>query len=398
MGDLHTTYSGKKSAIFKLALVTGVLTLLSAGLYRFWMKTRLRRYYWSAVRPGGVPMEYIGDPWEKLLGFLFAVVILAFYIGVVNLLLMFFSFTFFSNNIVAYGLSFVGILPLIFFAQYRARRYVLARTRWRGIRFGLEPGAWGYTWRAALYWLLTLVSAGILWPLKAFKLEKYRIDRTFYGDQQMHQGGRWTMLLGAMKHVYIGGFASAALILVGTILEKPELFAICIISGGWLVFGLAYWRAHAFRRLTDTKTIGGVGLKSQARGGRVLGIYMGGYILTWLTVAAGMSVVLIVISIAFQVNFFGEYFELMNAIPSEAEGRANSVWVTTLIGLAVYFAGFLYWGAASHTFITLPMARHFAETLQVTNPTALTNINQRARDEFSEAEGFADALDVGAAL
>ena len=31
------------------------------------------------------PLEYVGDPVEKLLGFFIAVVILTFYIGIVNL-------------------------------------------------------------------------------------------------------------------------------------------------------------------------------------------------------------------------------------------------------------------------------------------------------------------------
>ena len=118
------------------------MTVLTLGIYRFWMKTRLRRWYWSAIRPGG-QLEYVGDPWEKLLGFLIAVLILAFYIGIVNLILMFLSFSLFQGNVAAYALSLVGVIPLWFYAQYRARRYVLARTRWRGLRFGLEPGAWG---------------------------------------------------------------------------------------------------------------------------------------------------------------------------------------------------------------------------------------------------------------
>ena len=48
----------------------------------------------------------------------------------------------------AYLLSFVGVLTLWFYAQQRARRYVLARSQWRGPRFGLEPGAWAYAGRA----------------------------------------------------------------------------------------------------------------------------------------------------------------------------------------------------------------------------------------------------------
>jgi hypothetical protein len=34
------------------------------------MKTRLRRWYWSSIRPDGLPLEYFGDPLEKLLGIL----------------------------------------------------------------------------------------------------------------------------------------------------------------------------------------------------------------------------------------------------------------------------------------------------------------------------------------
>ena len=143
-GILQTEYIGRRGRLFGLALCTGLMTVLTLGMYRFWMKTRLRRFYWSAIRPGGQPLEYVGEGLEKLLGFLIAVVFLAFYIGVVNLILMFLSFSLFQGNVAAYVLSFLGIIPILFFAQCRARRYILARTRWRGIRFGLEPGAWGY--------------------------------------------------------------------------------------------------------------------------------------------------------------------------------------------------------------------------------------------------------------
>ena len=81
-------------------------------MYRFWMKTRLRRWYWSSIRPGGHPLEYVGDPIEKLLGFCIAVVILAFYIGIVNLLLIFVSFSLFQGNGFAYLISFVGVIPI----------------------------------------------------------------------------------------------------------------------------------------------------------------------------------------------------------------------------------------------------------------------------------------------
>ena len=120
--DIGTEFAGRRGRLFWLALKTSALTVLSLGVYRFWMKTRLRRYYWSSIRPGGVPLEYAGEPLEKLLGFLIAVVFLAFYIGIVNLILMFASFAILHGNVAAYVLSFIGVIPILFYAQYRAPR------------------------------------------------------------------------------------------------------------------------------------------------------------------------------------------------------------------------------------------------------------------------------------
>ena len=128
-GDLSVDCAARRGPLFRLALWTGFLTVITLGFYRFWMKSRLRRWYWSSVRPGGLPLEYVGEPLEKLLGFLIAVALLAFYIGVVNLLLMFMSLSVFEGAAPAFLLSFAGVIPLWFYARYRARRYVLSRTR-----------------------------------------------------------------------------------------------------------------------------------------------------------------------------------------------------------------------------------------------------------------------------
>ena len=42
--------------------------------------------------------------------------------------------------------------------------------------------------------------------------------------------------------------------------------------------------------------------------------------------------------------------------------------------------------------------REYVKTLTIVNPEALDDIEQREGDDFVEAEGFADALDVGAAI
>ena len=48
-GDMAIEYRGEQGPLFKLGLKTSLLTLVTLGIYRFWAKTRLRKYFWSAT-------------------------------------------------------------------------------------------------------------------------------------------------------------------------------------------------------------------------------------------------------------------------------------------------------------------------------------------------------------
>ena len=163
-GKVAPKFDTDGPSLFWLALKTAILTVLTAGFYRFWMITRLRRHYWNAIRIQGDPLEYTGTGLEKILGFLVAIIILAVYLGLVNIGLTFLGMSFLSNDPLAMNISILAAMPLFFFAAYRARRYIMARTRWRGIRFGMDHGAWGYTGRALWYWFLTIITGGLLYP------------------------------------------------------------------------------------------------------------------------------------------------------------------------------------------------------------------------------------------
>ncbi len=382
-------FVGTRWRILWLALRTGVLTILTLGFYRFWMKTRLRRWYWSSVRVGRVPAEYVGDPLEKLLGFLIAVVFLAFYIGIVNLILMFLSFSLFQGNFAAYLLSFVGVIPLWFYASYRARRYVLARTRWRGIRFGLEPGAWGYAWRALLHWALTLLTLGLMWPRMTFWLEKYRTDRTWYGDLQLEQGGSWKMLFRPVLFIFPATLGLLAwFVALAEDYDVPlSLLPVLIVLLG---YGLADYKTRSFARLTSFKRAGDIRFDAQPRVWRVFWIYALGYGLAGFAASIFLipaSILLVVV--LGQAAELGVDFGVLEEIP-----RGFLVALGTL----TYFSLFLVWSALRHAFVTMPLWRHFAETLTVLDPDQLRQVAQRQRDDFEEAEGFAEALDVGAAI
>ena len=349
----------------------------------------MRRYYWSAIRPGGAPLEYVGDPLEKLLGFLIAVVFMAFYIGIVNLILMYFSFAFLNDNFAAYALSFLGLAPIIFFAQYRARRYILARTRWRGIRFGLEPGAWGYSWRSMLHWLFAICTLGLTWPMTTLWLEKYRVSRTYYGDLRFVQGGSKWMLFGAMRHVYYSLGLTVVVTAMTGFFENPAWLLFYLLSLPWLIYGWAYWRSESFKRMTETKGLGEMRFTAAPRPGRIIGIY-----------ALGGLVINVALSGVFMVIFFGVAIVFGTADFENIDPEAMDGFATALIPaiLAAYFLLIFITRAMIHAWITLPIAEHFAEVTQITDAQNIAQVVQRERDEFAEAEGFADALDVGAAI
>ena len=63
-----------------------------------------------------------------------------------------------------------------------------------------------------------------------------------------------------------------------------------------------------------------------------------------------------------------------------------------------YLGVFLMWSALSAVFITQPLLAHYATTLTIHQASELTTVRQREQDDFVEAEGFADALDVGGAF
>ena len=389
--ELSTEFVGQRGRLFRLAFVTGLLTVLTVGIYRFWMKTRLRRYYWSSIRPGGHPLEYVGDPLEKLLGFFIAVVVLAFYIGVVNLLLMFISFSLFDGNTVAYFASVAGVIPIWFYARYRARRYVLARTRWRGIRFGVDPGAWGYAWRALVHWAITILTLGLLWPRMTFWLEKYRWDRTWFGDRQFHQDGKWTMLFVGFLPVWLTAWTPVIFAWqYGA--DSETALGLIVLSLPLIGIASTWYLVRSFRLLTKSKSAREIGFRSKARTPRVLGIYLLGYTLTSVStgiIAVGVSALYLALAFAgAEARFSLDDIDILAAPETRLQ----------IVGFALYFLVFIAWGTFRHIFVTLPIWRHYAETLEVVDIASIHSIRQRDRDAHREAEGFAEALDLGAAI
>ncbi|WP_299723037.1 DUF898 family protein [uncultured Tateyamaria sp.] len=397
--QIQGQYFGKRGPLFRLYIVTALLTLVTLGIYRFWAKTRIRKYIWSATTGDGDSFEYTGTGLEKFLGFLVAIVILAIYLGIVQMALFFFGLNLFVDpqtqgqelaQIGAIYLTLLAVLPLMLFAQYRARRYKMARSRWRGIRFGMENGAWGFAARALGYYLLNAITLGLLNPLATFKLEKYMADRSWYGDAQFEQTGRWQDLYAGMKHVFI----ALAIMIVGGILGfatgSPLLAGIAIFVGYiWFLIGLLYYRVYAFNYLTGHKILDGqVTFEAKVETGRVAFIVIVGTIIIGVLMAVIFGVMGFVFASSMDV-FIGGGLSQPGAAPSALALVTSAV---------LYVLALLVAGGLSLVIITQPVIEHAVNNVYVHNADHLNTIQQRAADEGADAEGFADALDVGGAI
>jgi uncharacterized membrane protein YjgN (DUF898 family) len=130
-------YDGRGGDIAKIALWNGFLTLITFGIFRFWAKTRMRRYVWSRFSFDGDRVEYTGTGGELFKGFLVAFgLFLLFFIPLQIAIAMVGPVSWIAG---ALNVVYVVVTLLLFsMAPYFAQRYRLTRTRWRGIRGGLH--------------------------------------------------------------------------------------------------------------------------------------------------------------------------------------------------------------------------------------------------------------------
>jgi uncharacterized membrane protein YjgN (DUF898 family) len=202
----HVGFTGDNATYRRLVVRGALLELVTFGFYRFWLTTDIRRHLWSHTEVDGNAFEYTGRGKELLIGFLIAMAVL-------------------GPVFVAYfliGLEFERLkaftsLPLYLvlfafgqFAAYRARRYRLTRTVWRGVRFWMTGSGWSYAWRSMLWGLLLLPTLGLAYPWRMAALERFKLRHTLYGNLpgrfeatggQLFKQVWWIWLLGILPFV-----------------------------------------------------------------------------------------------------------------------------------------------------------------------------------------------------
>jgi uncharacterized membrane protein YjgN (DUF898 family) len=222
MADAPTTapfvHHGRLGQVLGMALFNGFLNMATLSWYRFWGNTQIRRLLWSHTTAWGEPFDYTGTGKELFLGFLLV-------FGVVLVPLMLAGI---GMEMLAEGnpdLALFGWIPVqvifLFLAGaglYRARRYRLSRTMWRGIRGGQDGSAWRYglMFLAAIF--LGFATLGWAWPWAEMWLQRYKLSNTTFGNRRFecHASARSTYKSFAIFWL-VGLALSAALIGLGAL-------------------------------------------------------------------------------------------------------------------------------------------------------------------------------------
>ena len=175
----HPVLTAPTGALFGLFYMNLLLTVVTLGVYRFWAKTRLRRFIWRHVTIGGQGFEYTGTGKELLIGFLKALLVLflpLFLIGALQLIV---------GPVWAgwiHIVQVVGVSLLYVIGAYAARRYRMSRTTWGGIRFRQTGSPWRYVLIYIKGGLLSALTLGLYSPWLRMRLTAYETINLHYGD------------------------------------------------------------------------------------------------------------------------------------------------------------------------------------------------------------------------
>ena len=361
---MPVAFSGDRGGFFHLVRRGAGLELVTLGFYRFWLVTDIRRHLWSNTEIDGDAAEYTGRGKELLIGFLVALAIL------VPVYLAYFLAGLEAERIQAFASIPLVAFFFLFgqFAIYRARRYRLTRTVWRGVRFWMSGSGWAYAGRAALWGVLMIFTLGLILPWREAALERYKMDNSYYGDLQGSFEGRgseffkrgWWLWLLTPVAIYVFPLA-------------PFVYgAFKAVEWRWWLSGIRF---------------GDVRLESTLGRSQLIGLYW--KVTGWIVVLA--------LAFAAYLALSAFLIASVSATPFD-KFFAPQAFLKSIPLLALAAIGYLAFVLAVNVVMRVYLMRDLwvrvlASTI-VHNIEAAANVSARGELANALGEGFADGLDV----
>lgn len=408
-------FTGVRRDFWRLIVRGAMLELVTLGFYRFWLATDMRRHFWSHTTVEGDAPEYTGTAMELFIGFLIALAIL------VPLNLAYFFLTLEMELWKAFA-----SIPLILFfylfyqfAMYRARRYRLTRTVWRGVRFWMKGSGWDYAWRAGLWTLATVFSLALALPWATASLERFKIRNSFYGDLPGRFEGAGSALFAkvwwlwlpflplvllAFGLVFVGLWAVADTQAVmnlftsgAAMVSGPQIAAVSTgyftLLSLWSVFGYAIYKAHEWRWWISGIRFGEVRFESKLRDVALVDLY-------WIVI--GWSWAIMIVLFVWIMLVFGLGYLLARAVGGTGPDaflaltqHAGAMALLVVVGVLGYLACALALGVVMRMYLRRDVWARVVASTVVYNLSAADNVVARGDTVNALGEGFTDGLDIG---
>ena len=391
-------FTGLRGLLFKLALKNAILTLLTLGIYRFWAKTWVRRYFWHNIRVRGEALEYTGLPSELLIGFLIALAILAPIFMSYEGAYFFLSNISETTGIVLGSAYFLTLLIFFQFAFYRMWRYRLSRTTWRGIHFGLVGSAWKYMGVSFGWLVVTILTLGLAYPW-------YRVARWRFRTRNMRFGSSCFDFNGSANHlfkIWIIVFAVPLILLVSSIIfnidivnqlfqaandqeyasaRKHEiismmeeavysLFVIPAVAVLMVPLLFVWYRVREMRYLIGTTNFLEASFQAPIKSPAII-----------FTVVLYLMPSIFLLGVILMASISAPHDTLLSTSGSAIGGAIFFLLLEPVLRLIILHFNF---------------TKHVCSVLEIKNPEAFDQTVQSAKEHPEYGEGFADALDVGA--
>jgi len=178
---LRVSFSGKGGEFFILLIKNFFLTLITLGVYNFWARVNVQRYFYMHTEIAGGRMGWHATGKERFIGFLKASVLLAIIIGLNTLLV---KISPFLGIILPIGI--ILLLPAVIVAMYRFR---MSRTSFNQVRFRFSGRPGNLTALTLKGGFLTVITFGIYAAWFSAQLRTYLYRHTMIGGSAFDYDG-----------------------------------------------------------------------------------------------------------------------------------------------------------------------------------------------------------------
>ncbi|WP_181919463.1 YjgN family protein [Alkalilimnicola ehrlichii] len=174
---------------------------------------------------------------------------------------------------------------------YSITRYRLTRTRWRGIRFGLQGSAFNYGAQVLGYGLLTGMTLGIYKPYMNMNLACTMLNNMYFGDQRFTFSGTGSDLIG--RYMIFYGLVVAAIVSIFFAFVDPMALLVTLLLAVAAMVAWFWYNAEELRYQVSKLRMNDVEFALEASNWQMAGLFITNFLLLVFTLGLAYPWVLV---------------------------------------------------------------------------------------------------------